>query len=202
MNAHARLGRAGPAAAALIIAGLLVAACGEQSSGSRVAGEGSATSTPDGSSSGGSKRADGLAYARCMRSHGVPNFPDPNSKGEITLDSSPGNGLDLDSPQMQSAMQACKDLQPGPGKAEQERAFAEGLRFAKCMRANGVPDFPDPQPPGSGPTTQRNENGSQGAQGSGGVDPESPQYKRAEQACRKYLSGGSEPSTQSSGDGP
>jgi hypothetical protein len=34
---------------------------------------------------------DGLAFARCVRNHGIPNFPDPNSQGDFNL---AGTGID------------------------------------------------------------------------------------------------------------
>src|SRR5260370_34299274 len=43
-------------------------------------------SSPGASATGGSTRAQAaLAYARCMRSHGVPDFPDPDSNGNFNL---------------------------------------------------------------------------------------------------------------------
>ena len=50
---------------------------------------GSPSSTTGGSSNaGGSANSKALAYARCVRSHGVPDFPDPNSNGNFVLPSS------------------------------------------------------------------------------------------------------------------
>ena len=47
-----------------------------------------------------------LNYARCIREHGVPNMPDPDSRGH--LDIGPGTGVDVDSPRFQAAYQVCK----------------------------------------------------------------------------------------------
>lgn len=52
-----------------------------------------------------------LKYAQCMRTHGVTNFPDPNSSGGFS--SSPGSNLNPNSSQFQSAMQVCQSLLPG-----------------------------------------------------------------------------------------
>lgn len=87
-----------------------------------------------------------LAYAHCMRTHGVLEFPDPSSTGAST----PGN-IDLSSPQFQAARQACRSLEP-PGRtfstsgagAVSPRRQAQLLAFARCMRAHGVPSFADP----------------------------------------------------------
>jgi hypothetical protein len=58
-------------------------------------------------------QARALKYSECMRSHGVTNFPDPNSSGEFTLGPVGGSGIDPNSPQYQSAAQACQSLMPG-----------------------------------------------------------------------------------------
>src|ERR1700732_427393 len=55
------------------------------------------------------KQADAIAFASCMRSHGVPNFPDPSGNGSVF---GPGRGIDSTSPQFQRALQACKSLAP------------------------------------------------------------------------------------------
>lgn len=46
-----------------------------------------------------------LALAQCMRTHGVPNFPDPTSGGAVRIG---GPGLDPTSPTFQHAMQVCQ----------------------------------------------------------------------------------------------
>jgi hypothetical protein len=51
-----------------------------------------------------------LKYAKCMRSHGILNFPDPTSKGLGAM-----NGIDMNSPQFQSAAQTCQKLLPAIG---------------------------------------------------------------------------------------
>ena len=49
-----------------------------------------------------------LAFAVCMRSHGVPNFPDPNDQGVFT------SKLHASAPQVQAANKACQTaLQTG-----------------------------------------------------------------------------------------
>lgn len=88
-----------------------------------------------------------VAYSHCMRSHGVPNFPDPNSAGEIPKQEIIvlGNG-----PRVQAAESACQHLMPkdglGPqGATQQSRTrLADALSFARCMRSHGVSGFPDP----------------------------------------------------------
>ncbi len=67
---------------------------------------GSSNSRPSASGSASNPRLEGIEFSDCMRSHGVPNFPDPNAQGEI-----PGN-FDLQSPQAQAAQTKCKKFEP------------------------------------------------------------------------------------------
>jgi hypothetical protein len=188
-----RLRRAGSVAAGLTASVLLVAACGSGSNAPGVAGAGSST-TAGNAASGGSAKKSALAYSKCMRSHGAPNFPDPNSKGEIAIDGTPENGLGPDSPGFKKALQACKSLEPGPGTvAEQRKNYAQALKFAKCMRSHGVTNLPDPSPPGSGPQTQSHSG--PGSSATQGINPDSPVFKRAQQACHSLQPGGAELST-------
>jgi len=89
-----------------------------------------------------------VAFSRCMRSHGLPNFPDPQlyAGGNVKLTVHQlGNG-----PHVQSAMGACDYLIPTrggapPQTAQQRRTqIADELSFASCMRSRGVDRFPDP----------------------------------------------------------
>ncbi|HEY2202689.1 MAG TPA: hypothetical protein VGH56_12445 [Solirubrobacteraceae bacterium] len=96
-----------------------------------------------------------------MRSHGVPNFPDPTV--------SPVH-VDKHSPAFQSAQQACGRLQAALAAAKPRPSRARQLRQAECMRAHGVPSYPDPLASGGFhiPT---------------GINPQSPQFQRAQNAC-------------------
>jgi hypothetical protein len=66
-------------------------------------------SSGNGSSSGSSTQAV-IKFANCMRSHGVPNFPEPNAQGQELITGS--SGINPNSPQFQSAMAACQSLLP------------------------------------------------------------------------------------------
>jgi hypothetical protein len=88
-----------------------------------------------------------VTFSTCMREHGVTEFPDPDGKGELTLDGVVnGSSIDPQSATFKRAVKACKDLQP-PGftgrKATPEEQDVR-LQFAQCMRDHGVADFPDP----------------------------------------------------------
>ena len=52
-----------------------------------------------------------LKYAQCMRSHGVPNFPDPTSTGGFDL--GPSLGINPQSSTYKTAESACQSLAPG-----------------------------------------------------------------------------------------
>jgi hypothetical protein len=54
-----------------------------------------------------------LKFAGCMRSHGVPNFPDPSvAQGGVAVGFRM-SGVDQNSPQFQAAVQACRKFEPG-----------------------------------------------------------------------------------------
>jgi hypothetical protein len=93
-------------------------------------------------------RASAMKFAACVRANGVREFPDPDASGGLTIDGVlNGSSLDPNSPAWKAAMGACKDLEP-PGFTGDHEVSAEEqearLEFARCMRENGVNDFPDP----------------------------------------------------------
>jgi hypothetical protein len=59
-----------------------------------------------------------LKFSACMRSHGLPDFPDPtvSSDGglQLSLGDKRNSSLNPDSPVFQSAQKACQSLTPGP----------------------------------------------------------------------------------------
>jgi hypothetical protein len=173
-----RLVRACSATAAVAGLALFAAGCGG-SSGPGVAGVASTTATTSAASpSSGSNASNPAAFSNCMRSHGVPLFPDPNSKGAL----SPGSGVDPNSPQFRKAGDACRSLLPrggGYSTASSSRRLTpqqqgQLLSYAKCMRSHGLPKFPDPSSHGI-------------ALDAGQIDVNSPQFVSAQQACRSLL---------------
>ena len=100
-----------------------------------------------------------LQFAKCMRAHGVSNFPDPSSNGQLTIK---GTGIDIHSPAFQNASTACQSLTPGgPGSPSGQKSLlstAQQLALAKCMRAHGVSNFPDPTASGAMPAGRVNLN--------------------------------------------
>jgi hypothetical protein len=86
-------------------------------------------------------RDKAVKFTECMRANGVSDFPDPNASGEF-----PSFGISVSAAKWTRAVNACKELQP-PGSLSAKLTPAQlstALKFAECMRENGVPDFPDP----------------------------------------------------------
>jgi len=158
--------RRASALAATALIGLLATACGGGSS-------------PAASVTGGSTRVQAaLAYAGCMRSHGVPDFPDPDSDGNFNI------GTNSVTSQETAANQVCNHLLSAGtalNAAQQQHALGQLVKYAQCIRAHGVPNFPDPQL----------TNGGIGVPGgftfdtSGlNLDQKSPTYQAAAKACQ------------------
>jgi hypothetical protein len=122
--------------AALAMIAVIVAGCGSGSAGTGSGGN--STATP---------REKAVKFAECMRANGVSAFPDPNASGELTIDAvANDSSLDTDTAAFKQAMSACKDLEPPGftgGKVTDQQRKAR-LKFAQCVRENGVKDFPDP----------------------------------------------------------
>jgi len=175
----------------LLAAGLLIAACG--SSSNTPSSTGSTGST--GSAGTAVTKDSPIAFSKCMRAHGVPNFPDPagNGAGGIRIQARQTtgsgqtmtvNGVPVNAPAFQSAMQTCHSQLPGSGGSTAESAPGlqkAALAMARCMRAHGVPDFPDP-------TVHSGSNGGTLVQmGGPGVDPSSPAFQAANKICAPLM---------------
>jgi hypothetical protein len=86
-------------------------------------------------------REKAVKFSECMRANGVSDFPDPNASGEF-----PSYGVSVSPAVWKKAGAACKALQP-PGTFSAKLSPAQesaALKFAQCIRENGVKDFPDP----------------------------------------------------------
>jgi hypothetical protein len=180
-----RFRRTGALVTAMVAFGLLTAACGGGSAGPGVASLGKTTTTVSSAAQSASTAAnyrDAVAYAQCMRTHGVPNMPDPTSSGAFLSKRGTLNGVsgvDPNSPQFASANKTCEHLLPNGGNitpAEQQKALAQALKYVHCMRTHGVPNMPDPSTSGGGV----------GLILGPGVSPSSPQFQSAQQACRSF----------------
>lgn len=88
-----------------------------------------------------------VKFAECMRSNGVSQFPDPSASAKLTIDAvANGSSLDTSTPAFKQAISACKNLEPAGfmGSNQSPQQMDAALKFAQCIRENGVNDFPDP----------------------------------------------------------
>jgi len=105
----------------------------------------SSPQSPAGKSS--SPGVQALAYSKCMRSHGIPDFPDPKVNGNsVSMGVGTRGDLNPSNPAFKAASRACRPLSPAganpPAQSAQE--LATDVKFADCMRSHGYPSFPDP----------------------------------------------------------
>jgi hypothetical protein len=135
-----------------------------------------------------------VEWASCMRSHGDPNQPDP------TIDSHGGINIAIPASAQSLSGAVHNGTAPCDGylatASADLRAGATNLtppdqdalvKYAQCMRANGIPDYPDPG------------TGSEGTKFPADIDPNSPFFIRANDKCGKQIDA---PSWWISGAGP
>lgn len=176
MNAHSpRRARVAAvitvAATALLTACDLLTACGSTSSG--------------GSPTGGSTASKLVAYSQCMRSHGVPDYPGPDSGGQMPKITS-GQQVGVSDTLLTRAQGTCQNLWPyqGQTQTQQRQTLTDDIKFAQCMRSHGLPDFPDPTD--SDGHVQFVFSASRN-----GIDPHSPQILAKARQCLHVLPAGS-----------
>ncbi|WP_020522582.1 hypothetical protein [Catelliglobosispora koreensis] len=196
---------------ALFASAVALSACGAKpNDGIATAGNGNGdTKTSDVSSDPQERMRQ---FAQCMREQGI-DMPDPEfgENGEVTMRAGVATEADPNDPnakmnakedmaKFEAAHKACQKYQPegGPmgGKLDPEME-AKMREFSKCMRENGVENFPDPQE-GGGIIVR----GGPGAEG--GIDPEDPAFKAAQEKCGSILpkmQGGGPATTSKSGEG-
>ncbi|MFE4668035.1 hypothetical protein ACFRI7_35725 [Streptomyces sp. NPDC056716] len=159
----------------LLLTGALITGCsGESEAADDVAADSSATPN--------SQFDQALAFAECMRANGVPEFPDPQqADGGVRMDA---GGVDTNSAEFQGAMEACRDQAPQAQGQEQGGEPLDPTKvaaWAECIRANGVPNFPDPEING----------GQMGLDFAGaGLSMADPAFQQARSACQDKWPGG------------
>jgi hypothetical protein len=124
--------------AALAMLAVIVAGC---SNGSESGNTGTTSSSRTGGNKNATDRDKAVKFSECMRENGYPDFPDPKASGEF-----PTFGISVSPAVWTKALRACKELQP-PGSFSAHlspKQLSAALKFAQCIRANGVKDFPDP----------------------------------------------------------
>jgi hypothetical protein len=146
---------------------LLASGCGGSSS------SGSGGSSPTGGSS---AIGNSVAYADCMRAHGVEVGVGSNGAATANNPSS----LPSLSPAMQAAFNACRHLAPTVhlSQGQQEQDLKQMLNYVACMRKHGEPDMPDPSSGSGGVAIPLS-----------GINPKSSQFQAAQQACQSILRG-------------
>jgi hypothetical protein len=127
-------------ATAALAAATTIAACGSSSP----------TVSSSSTGSGSNATSSTLAFSKCMRANGVPNFPDLSGNGmriEGNGQTISVNGISVNAPAFLTARQKCDRYMPHtqPSKAQSAQQTRRGLQFARCMRGHGVPNFPDPK---------------------------------------------------------
>jgi hypothetical protein len=169
-----------PIAFAAFGCALAIAACG--------------SSDPTGSNSGltgQSRLAGAFSFARCMRSHGVSDFPDPKVRHNSIEILSSNSGVNVRSPAFQSAQASCRHLLPGGGPGSgppSAQARAQLIQISQCMRRHGISGFPDPQT-GSPPSNPAAYSAILGRGGyflaiPSSIDTKSPAFEQAATACK------------------
>jgi len=164
----------------LVAVAVSVAACGGSASPG-VASVGSTTTTALGGSNT-TNNAD-LSYVRCMRTHGIKNFPDlENGQGKASPEQLRQAGIDPNSAQFFSANNDCRHLlQASELPAATPQYSAQALKWVRCLRAHGVPDFPDPTTSSTGGMIFVLP---------GGIDQNSPTFQAAMTACQRLMPSG------------
>jgi hypothetical protein len=149
-RARRRTARIAASFVATAALGLLTAACSGSPSSA------SSGSPPHAGAS--SSPPSVVAYSACIRSHGVPTFPDPGSGGALPKGDAQNFGVS--SSQLQAAERACQSLLATTRTFDQQfsqcvssgdcpqalvqQAMTLMRSFAQCMRSDGEPNFPDP----------------------------------------------------------
>jgi hypothetical protein len=174
---------------------VLAAACSNASTTATIAGtvstagtsaipSSSTSSATSSTAAGSSTYQKAVAYAACMRQHGVPNFPDPLPNGGFEISSDvTGGGNGQVSPQYAAAVNACASLLPSgsPSAQQQQKTISELLKVSACMRTHGFATFPDPTVGNEGTYLHIV-----------GFDRNSPQFQSAWATCTQGARGGTQ----------
>jgi hypothetical protein len=155
---------------------LMLAGCAAKTGGAGVA---TADGKPSAAASSAPAAVDdkdaALKFSQCMREQGLTWFPDPQpGNGGLRIQIPPGQ----DKTKVDAAMAACKKFMPNGGEPPKldAEALAQMRQFSKCMRENGVPNFPDPSANGQLMLDSRKV----------GMGPGDPGFDAASKTCAKY----------------
>ncbi len=185
--------RSGGLAVLVAAAAIGLAACGGGSSTPHVASLGSSSGNDSGSTdgSGSSTTAPSSGnptqlldqWAACIRKHGDPSQVDPTIDSNKDIQINMNNVSDTLANEVHGSTGPCSNYllaaenqlrggQPAP----QAPPMATQLKYAECMRANGVPKYPDPNGSTEGPSFIAL-----------GIDSNSPVFQNADKVCSKKV---------------
>jgi hypothetical protein len=161
--------------AAIAALALLAAGCGGGGSPGTASGTSSTTTATTSTQNG------ALAFARCLRSNGLPKWPDPTNGGVFDKSKLQQTGYSVS--QVRAVEDGpCKHLLPvspaAPAITAADRA--DYLDAAACMRSHGYPAFPDP--------TFKNSNVQTNIPSS--IDQDAAQFRSAATICTKLIPAG------------
>ena len=174
---QSRLRQAGAIAIAFAAVGVLAAGCGGSPASHRGSAKPSETTLL-------------IEFSACLRAHGLPHFPDPQSEAagggfpskslNPYMNPSATGSLALNdyTPQFQAAEKHCSSLaraslfimSPAQIQAQTQQEVKQGLATVACMRKHGFPDMPDPTAQGAVMIPSS-------------IEMNSPQYKAAAKLC-------------------
>jgi len=161
---------------------LLAAACTSSSHSASVARL-SAAATPSSSPAASAAGTGALAFAHCMRAHGLPKFPDPNGSG--VFDKSKLQQMGYSTSQLRAVQDGpCSSVlptaSPTPIQTISVQQQQDYLTAAACMRSHGITNFPDPT----------FSNGSVTFVAPPGLETTSAEFTQAQDTCKKLIPAG------------
>ncbi|MFD5554947.1 hypothetical protein ACFWIA_14070 [Streptomyces sp. NPDC127068] len=133
----------GALAAAPVALALLLTGCGGGGSGDKVASADGGKSKGPGAVESLSPEQRALKLTECLRKNGL-DVEDPKPGGGVLIGG--GSNKKTDRAKADKAMAACRKWAPqGMTKGGDPKAMNGMREYAKCMRENGVDEFPDPE---------------------------------------------------------
>jgi hypothetical protein len=128
-----------------------------------------------------------LAFTKCMRSNGVPQFPAPDKQGNFN--NTQIEALESNDSEADDAIHQCRSVLPNAGtgltveqiEQIQQTNLHNAVKAAHCMRAHGITNFPDPA--GTTQASGINWQPVISAELAGGFSTSTPSYEAAYDTC-------------------
>lgn len=130
----------------MLLLAVALSGCSAEPEEQKVASAGGDVKPSAGASAPVDEAAQGRKFAQCMRGEGV-DMPDPGAEGMAAMPAlDPKDSAAMK--KMNAAVEKCREFLPNGGEAPKASAedLAKAREYAKCVRENGLPDFPDPDP--------------------------------------------------------